>query len=238
MNKNRAKLVENNRLATDMNQLVFEVIGSPDWNFEEGQFVMVEKMIDEELVRRAYSVSSVSDDLPMMELTVKRIEGGLMSNYLCDLQSGDVVDFTGPHGVFGWRKGKQTNKVLVAIGCGLAPLKSILLKYIQKDDLTTKLFFGCRYADQVPYDELFSKLQDNYKNFEYFPCISRPDKDCKYCGRVGEVIEEVDLDYGNSDFFLCGNEEMIKQMIDLIIGKGGKKENIYHENIFPKLKMK
>ena len=51
---------------------------------------------------RLYSIASARDgekrNANNVSLTVKRTEGGVASNYLCDLKVGDKVQVTGPFG--------------------------------------------------------------------------------------------------------------------------------------------
>lgn len=76
-------------------------LSSEPFLFEPGQFVNVTAEIPEKgRIRRAYSIASSPLD-PELQLTVKRMEAGLLSKYLCDaLRPGDLLHVRGPYGRF------------------------------------------------------------------------------------------------------------------------------------------
>lgn len=75
---------------------------------------------------RSYSVASAPDDPGEIELTVERLEGGEVSEFLHDeVMVGDVLEVRGPIGLwFVWEA--QTPAVLVGGGSGVVPLMAML----------------------------------------------------------------------------------------------------------------
>ena len=68
--------------------------------FKAGQHLTLRATIDGEEVRRNYSLCTAPDEQDWM-VTVKRIGGGLFSNWVGDqLKPGDTVDVMPPHGSF------------------------------------------------------------------------------------------------------------------------------------------
>ena len=87
--------------------------------FKPGQFVTLELEIDGERVMRSYTISS-SPSIPYsFSITVKRVPGGVVSNWLHDnLKSGDQIAVHGPAGQFNCLD-FPTDKALAAIRwCG------------------------------------------------------------------------------------------------------------------------
>ncbi|MFA4931097.1 MAG: FAD-dependent oxidoreductase [Patescibacteria group bacterium] len=233
ISKIKAQLISNQPITEQMHQLVFQTEANEKWEFTEGQFVMVQHEVDHELVVRAYSISSLASDLPRLELVVKRVEGGVMSNYLCDLRRGDQVDMDGPYGHFVWNLGQNNNKVLVAIGCGIAPLKSILLKQLQMGGGNVELYLGSRLIKEVPFLKYFSDLQAKNRNFKFYPCVSRETGVCQYSGRVTKVMLEQNIDFAETDFYICGTANMIADLKQSVALHGGNLKNVFNENIYP-----
>ncbi len=65
-------------------------------------------------VRRSYTISSPPSRPFVLEITVKRVPGGLVSNWLADnLKIGDRVDIAGPKGKFCLMPGRWDRFMIV-----------------------------------------------------------------------------------------------------------------------------
>jgi ferredoxin len=74
--------------------------------------------IDGQKVVRSYSISSTPTRPYTLEITVRRVPGGLVSNWLFDnLRIGDRVEISGPKGRFCLTPVAEENDVDVAYGC-------------------------------------------------------------------------------------------------------------------------
>jgi ferredoxin-NADP reductase len=234
--KIKAIVLENNQLTDDIFQIKCQLM--QDWSFIAGQYILISKIFAGREIRRAYSVSSIPSKLPLIELSVRRYEEGLMSNFLTSMKKGDEFDFSGAYGDFTVNKRKNNQMVLIAIGCGIAPLKSMMEQWCYENDKDTScmLFFGNRTIADMPYHGRFVELSHVCENFEYIPCLSRVEKkDYRYHGRVTDVLADFQMDFTEKEYFLSGNMEMIGQVSDVLIKKGVLRENIYFENIYPVL---
>ncbi len=95
-----------------------------------------------------------------LSLTVKRVEGGVCSNYVCDLKKGDKVTVTGPFGsTFLMPDDPMANIVMVCTGTGAAPFRGMTeWRRRTQPNAPGKLviFFGARRPEELPY---FGPLQ-------------------------------------------------------------------------------
>jgi len=74
---------------------------------------------------RSYSIASAPDGGSVIELTVERLDGGVVSGHLHDrVHPGATVSVRGPKGTFTW--GGTTPALLVGGGSGLVPLMAML----------------------------------------------------------------------------------------------------------------
>src|SRR6478672_1983582 len=92
--------------------------------FKAGQHLTLRAMINGEEVRRNYSLCTAPVDAEW-RVTVKRIGGGLFSNWVGDqLKAGDTVEVMVPHGSFttDFDSGKQRHLVGIAGGSGITPV--------------------------------------------------------------------------------------------------------------------
>jgi ferredoxin-NADP reductase/anaerobic selenocysteine-containing dehydrogenase len=95
--------------------------------FQPGQFLSLVLDIDGKKVVRSYSISSTPTRPYVLEITVKRVPGGLVSNWLIDnLKPGDRIEASGPRGNFCLRPGQIPRKLLfLGAGSGVTPLMSM-----------------------------------------------------------------------------------------------------------------
>lgn len=108
---------------------------------------------------RLYSISSPRDgerpNYNNISLTVKREEGGLCSNYLCDLKAGDEVRLTGPFGAtFLMPDDPDARLLMICTGTGSAPMRAFTMRRqrtIGGKSGGMVMFFGARSPEALPY---------------------------------------------------------------------------------------
>src|SRR4051795_6606086 len=96
--------------------------------FRPGQHLTLRTTLDGEEVRRNYSLCTAPDEQDWM-VTVKRIGGGLFSNWAGDnLKAGDTIDVMPPHGSFTTEFDPSSKRHLVGIagGSGITPVMSLI----------------------------------------------------------------------------------------------------------------
>ncbi|MCC6775898.1 MAG: benzoyl-CoA 2,3-epoxidase subunit BoxA [Hyphomicrobiales bacterium] len=113
---------------------------------------------------RLYSIASSRDgekrNANNIALTIKRVEGGVASNYMCDLKVGDKVEVTGPFGAtFLLPNDAQANLIMICTGTGSAPFRAFTerrRREMQNAPGKAIMFFGARTPQELPY---FGPLQ-------------------------------------------------------------------------------
>src|SRR3569623_210154 len=168
---------------SEANSIRFEV--PPDlrerFAFKAGQHLTLKAEIDGEEVRRNYSLCTAPDDQDWM-VTVKRIGGGLFSNWVGDrLKAGDTVDVMPPHGSFttDFDASKSRHIVGIAGGSGITPVLSLIkttLKYERNSRFT--LLYGNRDSSSVIFLEALAGLKDTHLDrFEIYLFIDAEEQD-------------------------------------------------------------
>ena len=161
-------------------------------DFRPGQFVMLTAEInvggDVKLVKRAYSISS-SLGKDYLDLTIRQVPKGLMSNYVMELKKGDIMDVDGPYGRFIFEDNME-EIVLIAGGFGVMPFRS-MINYIMDNKLDTKitLIVSERFPHDTVFMKEFEKLNLTNKKFNYFITYTRVDNNPDYCF-VGRLDKE------------------------------------------------
>ena len=200
-----------------------------------GQFVMAGAVINDKLVRRAYSVSSSPLEKRFIDLTVKRVENGLFSNYLHDkAKIGAVFTIEGPYGKFIYG-GSNEPVVLISAGCGIAPLMSIL-RYIlgKKLQVHVTLMHSCRTQNDLLFKKELEKLSESHKNFKCIATVTR-ETNSNWKGCIGRfdknMIETVIKDKENTQFFISGTvlfgHDIKKILEEIGIDKAKVKEEVF-----------
>jgi benzoyl-CoA 2,3-dioxygenase component A len=118
---------------------------------------------------RLYSVASARDgekrNANNLALTVKRVPGGLISDWLCNLKVGDRVAVTGPFGAtFLMPDDPSANVLMVCTGTGSAPFRAFTERRRRAQPGAPgrmALFFGARRPEELPYFGPLQKVPDS-----------------------------------------------------------------------------
>lgn len=112
----------------DARSLVLDV---PDdlaevFHYRPGQFLTLRLPVEGRHVPRCYSMSSAPSVDDALRVTIKRVNGGRGSNWVCDrVKAGDTLEVLPPSGVFTPRT-LDGDFLLFAGGSGVTPVLSIL----------------------------------------------------------------------------------------------------------------
>ena len=166
------------RETEDANSIAFEL---PDdlrgaFAFRAGQHVTLRATIGGEEVRRNYSLS-VAPGEGLFKVTVKRIAGGVFSNWVADyLVPGGMLDVMTPHGSFTTEFDEASERRYVAFagGSGITPIISLISTALSVEPSSRfTLFYGNRDAGSVIFLDALADLKDRYMGrFELYHFLS------------------------------------------------------------------
>jgi len=130
--------------------------------YRAGQFCTFRVRIDGQPHLRCYSMSSSPDVGDEMKVTVKRVPGGAVSNWMIDnLSEGDVVDTTCPAGVFCLAE-DTTDIVAFAAGSGVTPVMSIVKTALESTSRRVHLLYANRDTESVIFSAELDRLAEQY----------------------------------------------------------------------------
>ncbi|HKV78025.1 MAG TPA: FAD-dependent oxidoreductase [Candidatus Sulfotelmatobacter sp.] len=243
-----ARLIRSIQLSRLTKHLEFEVQGVARFGFVPGQWLSVRATTSQgEEITRAYSVVSAPSEGKEFAFCLNRVQGGFMSNYLCDLQQGAEISFQGPFGDFILRP-PLTDTVLIATGTGVAPFRSMLLALFNQSAEhgpvreTTELpvvaraqhfwlLFGARFEQDIYYREDFKRIAAAQSNFHFMPTLSRGGPEWRGLrGYVQEHLREVVGGRRDMQAYICGLDKMVSVNRDLLGTLGWSRESIRYEN--------
>jgi len=177
--------------------------------FLAGQFIALYLEVGGIRTSRPYSISSQPNQTGFYDITVRRVENGLVSNYLLEeVKRGDSLISSGPAGNFYFNPliHKQTI-VCVAGGSGITPFMSMIREIVDCGlERTVYLFYGNRTTEDVIFGPELERLSDRFDNIHYTPVIEAPHSD--YDGACGfitqDLLRDVLEDIEDKSFFICG----------------------------------
>jgi NAD(P)H-flavin reductase len=201
----------------------------PDsFDFNPGQFISVDVGRG---IRRSYSILSAENRI--LKLVIDLSPGGPGSMFFKNIREGENIRFMGPLGRFSL-SGTNKDKVFIATGTGLVPFVS-MIKSLVKDnfDGNIQLFFGTKYLGESESYYYLDYEEKNSDNFSIYRCITREDflEENKFLfkGRVTEALPVKIKDLSNKEFYVCGVNEMIDDVMSVLISLGVDASQIYHE---------
>jgi len=222
MNKVRLKVEDIIPQGTDAVELLFRDEHDQIKNFWPGQFITLLLNIDGKSLRRSYSICSVPGDLPRIAVCVKKVEGGLASNYLnAQLRKGDSLEVLEPYGNFSlnYTNADLSDLVLVGAGSGITPLLSMLKSALSHAKNRICLIYGSRSRADILFHyeiELLQALYPARLRVEYF--LSREiHAGCKE-GRISTegVIQAIrawaEFKGEEANYYLCGPKPMMDEV--------------------------
>lgn len=233
------------RETPDTVSFFFETPTRARFEFKPGQFVTLKVEIDGQLYGRSYSMTSLPDE-NVMQLTVKRVTGGVVSNWLIDhLEPEEALWTYGIAGDFNAVDHKSKNKVLLlSSGCGIAPIMSIAQHFIHAPNTNVDdIMFVYRAVnvESVIFLEKMLEMQKLYPQFK--ACVLLKDGDEK--GRLPEGLphmtgtltqehlERVCPDYQERSVFLCGSTSYMRATKRLLESLAFDMKNFHQESFTP-----
>ena len=170
--------------------------------FIQGQYLTLRQSINDEDVRRSYSISSGVDD-GEVRVAIKKVPGGAFSTYANEvLKAGDTMKVMTPMGRFYTELDPTNEKHYVgfAAGSGITPILSIVKSVLSREPKSTfTLFYGNKESASVIFKEEIEDLKDRHlQRLRVFHLLTREPS-------------EIPLLAGRIDFKKCG--ELYDQLL-------------------------
>ncbi|HEX9946658.1 MAG TPA: 1,2-phenylacetyl-CoA epoxidase subunit PaaE [Allosphingosinicella sp.] len=209
------------------------------YRFRPGQHLTLKAEIGGEEVRRNYSLC-VAPDEGELKVTVKRIAGGLFSNWANDtLKPGDSLEVMPPHGSFthDFRPGARNLYVGFAGGSGITPVISLLkTAMIEEPESRFTLFYGNRDSQSVIFLDALARLKNRYMGrLEVHHFLAEESEDIELFNgmldrsKCGEILTSLVEPSQVDAFFICGPGPMMDAAEEALCDSGIPNERIHLE---------
>lgn len=207
--------------------------------FQPGQHLTLKAVIDGEEVRRNYSLC-VAPQEDQLKVTVKRIAGGLFSNWANDrLEVGDGIEVMPPHGSFTWdfQPGAANHYVGFAGGSGITPVMSLLRTALATEpESRFTLLYGNRDSRSIIFLDALAALKNRHMDrlrVHHFLSDEAEDIDL-FNGlldraKCDDILEHLVDPAEAAAFFICGPGPMMDAAEGALRDRGVTRERIHLE---------
>ncbi|MBS0581289.1 MAG: 2Fe-2S iron-sulfur cluster binding domain-containing protein [Proteobacteria bacterium] len=220
-------------LAADVMQVWLRLPAVEHLRFQAGQYLDV---LLEGGRRRSFSIASPPHDSDLLELHVRRVEGGGFTSQLfggTGLREGALLRIEGPVGQFVYREGTGP-VVMVAGGTGFAPLKSMLRHVLETGrQRDIHLYWGARHAPDLYEEDLVLGWVRRHPRLRFTAVLSQAGAGEAAHRRTGWVHEAVLADHASlsgSEVYAAGPPAMIEAIRASFPGAGLAPERLYFDS--------
>ena len=213
------------------------------YRFRHGQHLSIRGRDD---VRRSFSISS-PPSTGVLRIGVKRLPGGAFSDGVVgSLQVGDELEVMTPAGRFTTDLDPTAARryVAVAAGSGITPILSIVAALLEGEPASeVTLVYANRTSRSVMFLDEVHDLKDRFpERFQILHVLSREQHDVDLLsGRLdGERFQRIVEAFGlgdADDWFLCGPQQMVVELRELLLDRGATRVHteLFHADPAPRV---
>lgn len=218
------------RLAPDVMRVLLRLPPSSSFNYLAGQYIDV---IGPRGVRRSYSIANAPREDKLIELHIREVADGVMSNYWFEqAEANDLLRLHGPLGTFLLRNNMDgQDLVFLATGTGIAPVKAMLEALAQRAELFRPRSMAVYWGGRKPQDLYWTPSVDTIP-LSFIPVLSRAEPD--WTGARGHVQDAMLADapvLARTRVFACGSDTMIHSARERLVAEGLLAKN-FHSDAF------
>jgi ferredoxin-NADP reductase len=191
-------------------------------------------------VERSYSIASAPERAGQLDITVERIPGGEVSEFLHEVVvPGDRLEVRGPiGGYFVWEAALGGPLLLIAGGSGAVPLMAMVRHRASAGSQTpTRLLFSSRGPDEIIYRDELDRLTAAGDGFAVVHTLTRqqPAGWSGYSRRIDErMLAEVAEPLGaNLRAYACGPTALVEAVANALVRLGLPPDRIRTERFGP-----
>ncbi len=206
------------------------------FDFKPGQFISVGVELNGKMEYRAYSISSVPQQ-DFLQLTIKRVEGGKVSNYLIDeFNEGDSLSVLAPTGPFNSVDCSAKPKIaLLSAGCGITPVMSMARTWLaNKTNVDITFIHMARSPEHTIYFDELQYLNQHHDNFSLQLLLKEPQYTDFPQGRLDQKwLTTLCPDLTERTVFLCGPMNFMQDMKTYVEAIGLDMAHFFQESFTP-----
>jgi len=214
----------------------------PSIEYLPGQFLTLIVNIDGEEVRRAYSLCTSPYVDQNLGVSIKRVDGGLVSNYLNDhLKPGDEIKIMEPMGQFTTEYSAENKRHILMFGggSGITPFMSLIKSTLNREpNSIVSLIYCNRNINSIIFKNTLDEIQTSFEGrFHVIHVLDNAP--VNWQGPSGLLNDEMlkklleripDWGIDNTTYLMCGPEGMMKNVESLLISNDIPTDKIFKES--------
>jgi ring-1,2-phenylacetyl-CoA epoxidase subunit PaaE len=193
------------------------------FRFIQGQFITLRCMVNNQELRRSYSICSAVNE-NNLRIAIKRVENGAFSNHANNhFRVGDTIDVMPPQGGFYTELdiSNKKNYMCIAVGSGITPILSIVKSIlVSEPESHITLLYGNRRSNTIMFKNELLQIKNRYMSrFNWINILSREDQYSELLGGIinnkkGFALHKSGLISINTtdNVFICGPESMMSEV--------------------------
>ncbi|ACQ92132.1 oxidoreductase FAD/NAD(P)-binding domain protein [Tolumonas auensis DSM 9187] len=230
--------IERRQETADAVTLVFRPLQALAVSYQPGQFLLLTVEIDGQSHSRAYSLSSSPSRSAYLAVTVKRVAGGLVSNWLLDhFHTGDTLSALAPTGAFFLPADYSAGKILLcSAGSGITPMMSMAHWLLDNQRETEILFLhSARHAEDIIFRDELMALAAKYPQFKLSLILDNTtDAFVCYQGFLNPVLfDQLVPDLSDCHAFMCGPTPYMDSLESCLRDRQFPMHNSHKESFTP-----
>ena len=206
--------------------------------FKPGQFVTLELEIEGEQIMRSYTISS-SPSIPYsFSITVKRVPGGKVSNWLHEnMEVNDKIAVHGPVGNFNSIDFPADKVLFLSGGVGITPLMSMTRWFFDTNaSVDVEFIHSARAPRDVIYHRELVHMFSRIPEFKlHIVCEKKEDIGEAWAGYRGfltqPMLELMAPDFLEREIFCCGPVPYMNAIKNILRANNYDMDH-YHEELF------
>jgi ferredoxin-NADP reductase len=204
------------------------------FGYKPGQFITIDLELYGKKVRRNYTITSSPSRPHLIALTIKRIAGGVASNWLHDhLAVGDTLRAVVANGKFHCWDIRENKVLMLSAGIGITPVMS--MARWQSDlclERDTVFFHSARTPADIVFRRELELLQG--PGFKLIVNCTRLAPDQEWSGLRGRLdaamLHSAVPDFMERVVFMCGPDAWMNPMREFLGAAGYPMENLHVES--------
>ena len=221
----------------DVKTFVFSAREPRLFRYKPGQFLTLDLPIGGQVINRCYTISSAPTRGHLISITVKRVPGGIVSNWLHDtVKPGYELRAVGPLGDFTAFDHQAPKYLFLSGGSGITPLMSMARTY---HDLAQDRDITFVHSARSPADIIFRTELDlmarNLPRFSVAHVCETTDGERNWSGFRGRLnlpmLKLIAPDLMERTIFTCGPEPYMAA-VRAMLREAGFDMARYHEESF------
>jgi len=221
----------------DVKTFQFQSIEPKRFLFKPGQFIGIQLEIDGDRHNRSYTIASSPSRPHLLELTIKKEDGGLISPWLHNnIKKGSSIELRGPAGRFNNMDIESDKVLLISAGSGITPMMSMARFWTDTNPSKDIKFLNwVRSVEDIIFRRELSLLDFKNPCFELEVICTQPGLTENWLGRRGRinstVLEDMVGDLNERVVFCCGPDGFMQQVKKCLQTFGFNMQN-YHDETF------